>query len=137
MGVIYDKTNPNDMEIYGKALDNIKFIEDNSNDKPFELTSAATTINKAKRPEPIAAKSIKKDDPITGKGFCIRTGVQIPFNIERPFSAEGYKKWNEYGNPDYEEKYCHFTGEPSQGETSKLSPIMRKNWKKAKELYGL
>lgn len=67
------------------------------------------------------------------KGFCIRSGVEIPFNIERPFSYDAYKKWAEYSNPEYPEKFCHFTGEPSNGETTCSKPIMKKNWKKAKE----
>lgn len=43
MGVLYDNTNSADQEIYTKALEHVKFIEDNSNDKPFELTSTSTT----------------------------------------------------------------------------------------------
>lgn len=39
MGVLYDTTNIADKEIYTKAFEHVKFIEDNSNDKPFELTS--------------------------------------------------------------------------------------------------
>lgn len=39
MGVLYDNTIPADQEIYSKALEHVKFIEENSNDKPFELTS--------------------------------------------------------------------------------------------------
>lgn len=70
-------------------------------------------------------------------GFCIRSGVPIPFNIEKPLSKEAYKKWNEYGDADYPEKFCHFSGEPSNGETSVNQPVLKKNWKKAKEIFGL
>ncbi len=63
-------------------------------------------------------------------GYCIRTGVEIPFNVKKPLSYDAYKKWNEFGDPDYPEKYCHFTGEPSNGETSVSRPILKKNWKK-------
>jgi hypothetical protein len=52
-------------------------------------------------------------------------------------SYDAFKKWNEYGDPDYSEKFCHFSGEPSNGETSVRQPILKKNWKKAKEKYGL
>jgi phosphatidylserine/phosphatidylglycerophosphate/cardiolipin synthase-like enzyme len=81
-------------------------------------------------------KTVKKKTE-TGKGFCIRTGISIPFNVEKPLSLEAYKKWNEYGDADYPEKYCHFSGEPSDGETSVNKPIMKKNWKKAKEIFDL
>ena len=38
---------------------------------------------------------------------------------------------------DYLEKYCHFSGEPSNGETSFNKPILKKNWKKAKAKFNL
>ena len=72
-----------------------------------------------------------------GVGFCIRTGVSIPFDIAKPLSKEAYKKWNEYGDENYPEKYCHFSGEPSNGETSVKQPILKKNWRKAKEIFLL
>lgn len=45
MGVLYDTTNPEDKEIYSKALDYVKLIEDNSDDKPFELTGSIAIRN--------------------------------------------------------------------------------------------
>ncbi|MBO9561940.1 MAG: phospholipase D family protein [Niastella sp.] len=70
-------------------------------------------------------------------GFCIRSGVPIPFNVEKPMSNEAYKLWSKFSNPDYPEKYCHFSGELSDGETSLNKPILKKNWKKAKEAFNL
>jgi hypothetical protein len=69
-------------------------------------------------------------------GFCIRTGVEIPFSLERPFSESAYQNWLKYKNMDYQEKYCHFSGEPSNGETSHRRPILKKNWLKAKEIIS-
>lgn len=68
-------------------------------------------------------------------GYCIRTGVSIPFNPERPFSDEGYKSWSRYFNHYYKEKFCHFSGEPSNGETTFANPIMQKNLWKAKNTH--
>jgi hypothetical protein len=70
-------------------------------------------------------------------GYCIRTGVPMPFNIKRPMCSEAYRKWEEYSNEDYPEKYCHFSGEQSHGETSKKQPVLSKNWKKAKDIFKL
>jgi phosphatidylserine/phosphatidylglycerophosphate/cardiolipin synthase-like enzyme len=70
-------------------------------------------------------------------GFCIRTGVPIPFNVEKPMSYDAYIAWNKFGNPHYAENYCHFSGEPSNGETSVSRPILKKNWKKAQEFFDL
>ena len=52
-------------------------------------------------------------------------------------SYEAYKSWNKYGDVDYAEKYCHFSGESSDGKTSVSKPILKKNWKKAKEEFDL
>jgi hypothetical protein len=70
-------------------------------------------------------------------GYCIRTGIDIPFNIDKPMSSDAYDRWNKFGNPDYPERYCHFTGEESDGETSMNKPILKKNWKKAKNIHDL
>lgn len=83
---------------------------------------------------------IKLPFPISNQkqnGFCIRTGVSVPFNVEKPMSYEAFKSWNKFGDPDYPEKYCHFSGETSNGETSVSRPIMKKNWRKAKEIHNL
>ncbi|QPH37904.1 phospholipase D-like domain-containing protein [Pedobacter endophyticus] len=69
-------------------------------------------------------------------GFCIRTGVNIPFNIKAPFSDIAYKSWKRYGNESYKEKYCHYSGEASDGETSLKSPVLKKNWKEAKAKFN-
>ena len=49
-------------------------------------------------------------------------------------SYDAYKSWAQYEDETYREKYCHFSGEPSNGETSFAKPILRKNWKEAKAI---
>ena len=67
-------------------------------------------------------KRIVKENNITFKntdtGYCIRTGEEIPFDVKKPFSYKAFENWNKFKNEDYSEKYCHFSGEPSNGETS-------------------
>ena len=57
-------------------------------------------------------------------GFCIRTGVEIPFNPEKPMCYDAYNTWAQFQNYDYPEKYCHRTGKPSFGKTSMRNPVM-------------
>ena len=147
IGVLYDVNTPGDQEIYSKALEHIKFIEDNSNDKPFGLNSGnAMQSGKVGKPDESKqhrTNEVKKDKETKSTekkfdkqtGYCIRTGVEIPFNIEKPMSYEAFKVWSQFGDPDYPEKFCHFSGEPSNGETSVSKPILKKNWKKAKEIF--
>ena len=74
--------------------------------------------------------------PVNKPGYCIRTGEQIPFNPDRPLSDEGYRSWKQSGNPQNKENFCHFSGEPSNGETSVRFPVLRKNWPKVLELHS-
>ncbi|WP_133257268.1 phospholipase D family protein [Hymenobacter edaphi] len=57
-------------------------------------------------------------------GYCIRTGVVIPFNPNRPFCYDAYRRWAEFENEDYPERFCHLSGRPSHGRTSKRAPIL-------------
>ena len=66
-------------------------------------------------------------------GYCIRTGEKISFNPEKPFSAEAFKSWNQYKNKDFKEKYCHYSGEFTNGQTSFARPILAKYYKKSME----
>jgi len=144
IGVLYDTNIDGDKEIYSKALDHIKFIEENSNDKPFELiggnkVQSAKFDNQKDKTTTIRKIVNTNSNKLKFKptGYCIRTRAEIPFNIERPMSYDAYKKWSEFGNPDYTEAYCHFSGEQSFGETSFSKPILKKNWKKAAEIFDL
>lgn len=129
MGVLINKNDPADIQLYAEAMEEVDFINETSQRFDFGASKTAAKSVAA------ASEDSKKDSNLLG--YCIRTGVKIPFNIERPFSVEAYKKWNEYGDKDYKEKFCHFSGEPSNGETSFNHPILKKNWKKAKELFNL
>lgn len=82
---------------------------------------------------------IKEKTPVSDKktGFCIRTGIEIPFDVNKPMSYDAFKSWSKYSDPEYPEKYCHFSGESSNGETSVSRPILKKHWKKAKELHNI
>ena len=74
---------------------------------------------------------------INPAGFCIRTGVKIPFNHDHPLSEDAFQSWKKYSKVDFPENFCHFSGEPSNKQTSFARPILRKNWNKAKEIHHL
>ncbi|MEO6728331.1 MAG: phospholipase D family protein [Candidatus Dojkabacteria bacterium] len=100
--------------------------------KKVTADTPAKTDNKKFEIKSSHTNSINKPN-----GFCIRTGVSIPFNVEKPMSYDAFKSWNKFGDPNYLEKFCHFSGELSNGETSVSRPILKRNWKKAKEIYSL
>ena len=83
---------------------------------------------------------VKKSTPVKvvlpkkeWNGYCIRTGVKIELNPKRPFSEKAFKSWNRYKDENYREKYCHFSGEESHGETCFAKPILRKNWRASQQ----
>jgi len=64
------------------------------------------------------------NEEVITTGFCIRSGVEIPYNPKQPMCKAAWKIWNEYGNADFPEKYCHKTGKKSNGKTSMNRPIL-------------
>lgn len=81
------------------------------------------------------SNSVKKEVKFADSrfGYCIRTGEKIEFNPKKPFNDKAFKSWNRYKDEQYQEKFCHYSGEPSNGETSFAKPILKKNWSKIKK----
>jgi phosphatidylserine/phosphatidylglycerophosphate/cardiolipin synthase-like enzyme len=135
MGIWFSKAQ--DADLYNATLEEVQRLLTISEE--IRVTVKKVTADTPPKTEKKSSETKQPNSKTSEKatGFCIRTGVPIPFDIEKPLSYEAYKKWNEHGDPDYAEKFCHFSGEPSNGETSVRQPILKKNWKKAKEKYGL
>ena len=70
-------------------------------------------------------------------GFCIRTGIEIAFDPKHPMCDKAYQSWSKFSNESYKEKFCHFSGEPSNGETTYSKPILKKNWTRAREIHHI
>jgi hypothetical protein len=54
------------------------------------------------------------------EGHCIRCNIIIPYDPKRPFCKECFYIWDQYGDPDYEEDFCHSCGQLD--DTSKNHP---------------
>jgi phosphatidylserine/phosphatidylglycerophosphate/cardiolipin synthase-like enzyme len=128
MGVMIDKNDPADAQLFADANKEVEYITQTS--QRFEIGVTKNAFTKQ-------ANTISANNKPNLTGYCIRTGAKIPFNPEKPLSYDAYQIWSQYGDPDYPEKYCHFTGENSNGETSVSKPILRKNWQKAKDAQRL
>lgn len=127
MGIYVDKATDIDLykDIYEEAQRLIRISDE-----------IIVSVEKAPNKEKITLQSNTKSIINKKNGYCVRSGVEIPFNVEKPMSYDAFKSWSKYSDPEYVEKYCHFSGEPSNGETSVSRPILKKNWKKAKEIHG-
>jgi hypothetical protein len=129
MGILIEKSNPNDAELFDEAYKEVDYINTTSQRFAYKTQSISSTAMKAgKKIEKQAEKKL---------GYCIRAGIEIPFDVEKPMSYNAWKDWSKKSDPDQPEKFCHFSGEPSNGETSYSKPILKKNWKKAKEIFNL
>ena len=137
MGVFIDKNDPADTQLFEEAMKEVDFISETS--QRLELSAAMNSAVKAAAPNnaPKSEPAAKTPSADKGKGYCIRTGVEIPFNLEKPLSYEAFKSWSKFSNKEYPEKFCHLSGEASNGETSVGKPILKKNWSKAKVAHGL
>jgi phosphatidylserine/phosphatidylglycerophosphate/cardiolipin synthase-like enzyme len=134
MGIYISKLQ--DPELYNDALEEVQRLLTISEEirvtvKKVTSETPPKTTNSNVDVKP--TRNSVKEKPV---GHCIRTGVQIPFNLEKPLCYEAYKSWSKYGDPDYAENFCHYSGEESLGATSVSRPILKKNWKKAVELMG-
>jgi len=134
MGVLIDKNDATDTELFNDAFKEVDYINETS--QRFELNSPKPVFTKQVETKSAFSKPTAKQSN-NPNGYCIRTGVEIPFNVEKPMCYDAFKSWSKYGDPEYAEKFCHFSGEPSNGETSVSRPILKKNWKKAKEIFDL
>jgi hypothetical protein len=134
MGIYISKSQ--DPELYNDALEEAERLLTISDEIRISVkkVTADTPAKTEKKIIEDKSNSSKSSDKQTG--FCIRTGVPIQFNVEKPLSYEAFKSWSKFSDPNYAEKFCHFSGETSNGETSVGKPIMKKNWKKAKEIFN-
>jgi len=143
----FSQQNNNEMGIYISKAEDLDLYNDTLKEAQRLLTISEEikVLVKKVTVDPTAEIAVKKNEasnigakaPNKPNGYCIRTGLSIPFNVEKPMTNDAFKSWNKFRDPDYSEKFCHFSGELSNGETSLNRPIMKKNWKKAKEIFGL
>lgn len=116
-----------------KAFQNSTVLFDISNDffndYEYEVKSLSefdyenlSDVDKVYDKKPQRKDKIEQESEL---GFCIRTGEQIPYNPERPFSYHAFKTWQQFENYDYEENYCHRTGKESYGKTNMNNPILK------------
>ncbi len=126
MGILINRIK--DKDIFDKAMRDVLIIFNDSNSH----STISTLVNTASKiRSKIVAKSNFKD------GYCIRCEENIPFNKDKPLCRSCYNSWSEWGDEEYPEKYCHFSGKNSDGEICFVRPILKINWKEAKKIHSL
>jgi len=109
----------------------IKVLEDNTQDFYKSLKEHNNSKNYIESNKKEKRQNYKEEQK--HYGFCIRSGTEISFNPKRPYGRYAYNSWVENDRRETSERFCHFTGEKSNGETSFTKPVLRKNWDQAKK----
>jgi RNA polymerase-binding transcription factor DksA len=124
MGVSLKKSE--DKEAFEKAYKEAKAIKDGSEHKRLrnskEIKQTKRYSNKNNRKERYNNKYNKHE------GYCIRCGMEISKNTDRPFCRDCYDSWSWYENIDYPENYCHICGKDE--ETTMEKPLCYNCYKK-------
>ena len=107
-------TKAQDPDLYNDSLDEVHrllTISEEIRVTVKKVTSDTPTKTEKKITD---AKTFRSTD--SKNGYCIRTGSEIPFNVEKPLSYDAHKSWNKTGaDPSSTENFCHFSGEQSNG----------------------
>ncbi len=122
MGVHIDKNK--DFKLFEKAVNETNSIIESS-----EIIQIAKTNRRLKKETKLITpdlESDKKNKP--NRGYCIRCGKRIPYDIEKPYCWDCYSTWVQFENPEYVENQCHSCGE--YGEFTILKPICYSCYKK-------
>jgi hypothetical protein len=108
-----------------------RFVKTNNEIDLLTDMYLSSTKNVVKSNKPVTSITTTKNN-----AYCIRTRTLIAFNINKPYCDVAFESWSKYKNEDFKEKYCHFSGEESNGETTKSKPILKKHWKEAKSVFN-
>lgn len=119
--VLYDKTNAlyNNGNYGNKSYNDFEYEIQDSEYKPSREDYVPEVKEVTKNQYSINNRTQQAE-----LGYCIRTGMKIPFDPQRPFSYEAYQTWAIFENWNYRENYCHKTGKESNGRTSMAKPIL-------------
>ncbi len=70
-------------------------------------------------------------------GYCISTRQLIKFNIKKPMCNKEYEDWLSKKDFNAPQKFCHFSGDLSEGKTSFKKPVLNKYWESARRIKEL
>lgn len=100
MGVLITKEQ--DERLFRKAIEEAASILKSSENIP---------LNKSERKLSSVKKSGNFKEALPERGYCLRCGQRIPYNVEKPLCWNCFQQWDIYKNEEYQENYCHACGE--------------------------
>lgn len=105
---LYEYSQINNREM-GIMIDrnNEQGVYDDINSEVESIVNAAERLIKTN-------SSKKYVDNSRKQGICIRCGCKMKLNQNEPLCKECFIEWNRFGNPFYEEQFCHICGKPER-----------------------
>ena len=132
---MYSQQNNFEMGVYITKKDDPEMFKELQNEVEWIVNQAEKLLE----PSPIKGdKNLKPYKKVEQHyGYCIRSGVQINFNPEQPMCYKAFTSWAKFSDADYQEQFCHYSGDRSDGQTSYNRPILKKYWNEAKKKFDL
>ena len=84
---------------------------------------AHTVLNESVREPTKPYIPVTKPPETSVKGYCIRSGEPIKYDVTHPLCFMHFEVWREHSNPDYKEHYCHRCGKEHR--TTFRQPLCR------------
>ena len=121
MGIKIEKEK--DPELYNEVLAETKRL--------IQTAVEPQYIVKKKNPDPVKTspqKASHQKSALGKSGFCIRCGIAMDLNPDKPLCAKCYPIWAKYSDKSYPEKHCHICGKESKQSVEK--PVCYSCYKK-------
>lgn len=116
MGVKIDKST--DPVIYNKVIEHVSLLINASKKHDKEL-NCSNTVNQTNYN--ITRQKMDNRAMMVNNGYCIRCGIIIDYNLNKPLCSSCFKSWSRYMDDSYQEQYCHSCG--NEDETSFSKPL--------------
>ena len=121
MGILVCKDEKEDEGLYKDILRHVEWIERRSKTEKEPGNARKSTRKKARKPQ-----------SASGKGFCIRCGIDIPVNPQKPYCFRHFKSWDRYKDDNYQEECCHTCSKEHQATMKK--PVCISCYRKYKDV---
>jgi len=132
MGVLL--SSEKDLNVFKDALNEAEFIVSNAKKDSLIGSLVRDFVREAKSVVESQTKDTLKRTKTTTrtkqKGYCIRCGKSITYDLDAPYCPDCYRVWNKYKDPDYEEKHCHWCNKPAT--TTIEYPLCRSCYNKSR-----
>lgn len=124
-----------DSNVFNEALDEANFIVSNARKDSLIGSLVRGIVRETKSVVNSQTKDTSKRTKTTirtkQKGYCIRCGATIAYDLKAPYCPVHYRVWNKFKDPDYEEEFCHWCGTPNEL-TTMNRPLCNSCYKKSR-----